>query len=319
VRVLVTGVAGFIGSTLADSLLAQDFDVVGVDSFTSYYERERKERNIERCRDYDRFSLVELDLRTEDLSHIVDDVEVVFHLAGQPGVRLSWSESFADYESNNVLATQRLLEAVRERPVRRFVFASSSSVYGDRAPAPTTEEALPRPHSPYGVTKLAAEHLCTLYADNWDVPTVALRYFTVYGPRQRPDMAMARLIRAALNDEAFELLGDGRQVRDFTYVTDVVSANLRAAETELQPGEVLNVAGGGSTTMLEVIDLIRSALERPLEIETRPAQAGDVQRTGGDTSRTRDLLGWEPLVDLRSGVNAQIEWTLQESASDASS
>src|SRR4051794_21169049 len=235
-RALVTGVAGFIGSTLADALLARGDHVLGVDCFTPYYERDTKEANLSGARGCDRFELVEQDLRTCDIDGMLDGIDVVFHQAGQPGVRLSWSDGFADYTSLNVLATQRLLEAAKRVGGTKIVYASSSSVYGNAAAYPTTENDLPRPHSPYGVTKLAAEHLCNLYASNWKLPTVSLRYFTVYGPRQRPDMATHRLLAATLSGTPFPLYGDGSAVRDFTYVDDAVAANLAAAEHDCEPG-----------------------------------------------------------------------------------
>lgn len=307
-RALVTGVAGFIGSSLAERLRELDVSVVGVDCLTPYYERSQKQRNIAPLLADDGFRFVDADLRTADLDALVADADVVFHQAGQPGVRLSWSEGFTDYLDHNVLATQRLLEALRGHPVQRFVFASSSSVYGQAERWPTTEDDLPRPHSPYGVTKLAAEHLCGLYAANWDIPTVSLRYFTVYGPRQRPDMAIHRLCRAALTGEEFPLYGDGTQVRDFTYVADVVEANLAAAHQDVKAGTVMNVAGGAATSMSDLIDLVGRLSGRPVRVDRRPAQAGDVRRTGGSIDRARDMLGWAPAVDLEVGLGRQLAW-----------
>src|SRR3954452_20962667 len=240
-RALVTGAAGFVGSTLVDTLLARGDHVVGLDCFTPYYDRAAKEANLALARDSKRFEFVEADLRTADVDALLDGAEVVFHQAAQAGVRLSWSEGFADYSSHNILATQRLLEAAkRTRP--RVVYASSSSVYGNAASYPTNEGDIPRPHSPYGVTKLAGEHLCNLYADNWGVATMSLRYFTVYGPRQRPDMAIHRLLRAALDGGPFPLYGDGSAEREFTFVDDIVAANLLAADADCPPGTVVNVA-----------------------------------------------------------------------------
>ena len=232
----------------------------------------------------------------------------MFHQAAQPGVRLSWSEGFVDYVGHNVLATQRLLEAVKASTGAKVVYASSSSVYGNAAFYPTTENDLPHPHSPYGVTKLAAEHLCNLYAANWGVPTVSLRYFTVYGPRQRPDMAFHRLLAAVLNGDAFPLFGDGSAIRDFTFVGDAVAANLAAADRECTPGSVFNIGGGSSIAMRDLLELAADLVGQPVAIEQLPNQPGDVARTGGTIDRAQELLGWAPETDLRTGLAAQVEW-----------
>jgi UDP-glucuronate 4-epimerase len=307
-RVLVTGAAGFIGSHLVETALAAGHTVVGLDAFTDYYDVEVKRSNVGPLLTDDRFTLVEADLQTDDLAPLVDGADVVFHLAGQPGVRLSWSDGFVDYVGRNVLATQRLLEAARTARVGRIVYASSSSVYGNAAEYPTHEAMLPAPHSPYGVTKLAGEHLCGLYAANWGTPTTVLRYFTVYGPRQRPDMGLHRFISAALDERPLPLFGDGEQIRDFTYVGDVVAATLAAGTTDLPPGTVLNVAGGGSITVNALLDLLGEVAERPLTIDRQPDQPGDVRITGGSVARARELLGWEPRVGIAEGVRAEYEW-----------
>ena len=307
-RALVTGVAGFIGSTLTDELLARGDTVVGVDCFTPYYERTDKEANLSGARQSDRFELIEADLRSCAIEPLLDGVDAVFHQAAQPGVRLSWSDGFADYVGHNVLATQRLLEAVKATSNTRVVYASSSSVYGNAPAYPTTEDDLPRPHSPYGVTKLAAEHLCNLYAANWGVPTVALRYFTVYGPRQRPDMAFHRLLAAAVTGGSFPLYGDGSAVRDFTYVGDAVAANLAAAHVDCAPGTVVNIAGGSSIAMRDLLELAADVVGSAPAIEYLPNQPGDVARTGGTIDRAQKILGWEPSTDLRTGLTAQVEW-----------
>src|SRR4051812_11462429 len=280
-RTLVTGAAGFIGSTLVDALLARGDSVRGVDCFTPYYGREAKQANVTGALGASGFELVEADLRVHAIDPLLDGVDVVFHQAAQPGVRLSWADGFGDYDGHNVLATQRLLEAAKAVGVKRLVYASSSSGYGNAPAYPTTEEDLPRPHSPYGVTKLAAEHLCNLYAANWGLPTVSLRYFTVYGPRQRPDMAFHRLIEAGLDGSAFPLYGNGSAVRDFTFVGDVVAANLAAAEADCAPGTVVNIAGGGSVTMRDLLELAGEVIGQPVVIDRHPPQAGDVERTGG--------------------------------------
>ena len=305
---LVTGAAGFIGSQLAEALCDAGHDVVGVDAFTPYYDRAQKDANLAGLRDRSGFRLLDADLRDADLDVLLDGVDVVYHQAAQPGVRLSWSDGFATYDSCNVLATQRLLEASLHAGVQRFVYASSSSVYGNADHYPVTETELPKPHSPYGVTKLAAEHLCGLYAANHGLSTVALRYFTVYGPRQRPDMAFHKLIEAALDQEPFPLYGDGSHVRDFTYVGDVVRANVLAGDADTAPGTVVNICAGGSTVMRDVIHAVGDAVGAPVPVERHPEQPGDVQRTGGSNDAARALLRWEPRTTLADGIAAQVAW-----------
>lgn len=315
-RALVTGVAGFVGSHLAEALLVRGDSVVGVDCFTPYYERSVKEANLATLRRDPRFTLVDADLRDARLEPVIDGVDVVFHLAAQAGVRHSWSDGFGDYVSHNVLATQRLLDAVhrvapaapgRSGPIR-VVFASSSSVYGNQPRYPVHEDDLPRPYSPYGVTKLAAEHLCGLYTENWGVPTISLRYFTVYGPRQRPDMSIYRLCEAALTGTPFPRFGDGRQVREFTYVEDVVAASVAAVDAEVPAGASVNVAGGGEITLSELISLVGAVAGCDVRVEEHPAQPGDAFRNGGATDRARALLGWKPRTSLRDGIAAQLAW-----------
>jgi len=307
-RALVTGAAGFVGSTIVDALVARGDRVLGVDCFTPYYDRASKEANLADARRSDRFELSESDLRTCDIEPLLDGIDVVFHQGAQAGVRLSWSDGFADYAGHNILSTQRLLEAAKRVGQPKVVYASSSSVYGNAAAYPTTEDDLPRPHSPYGVTKLAAEHLCNLYAANWGLPTVSLRYFTVYGPRQRPDMAIHRLLAASLAGAAFPLYGDGSAQRDFTYVGDVVAANLAAVDREPAPGTVVNIAGGSSIAMNALLALAADVAGQPPLIDHQAAQPGDVIRTGGTIERAQRLLGWEPTTDLRTGLTAQAAW-----------
>jgi nucleoside-diphosphate-sugar epimerase len=308
-RALVTGVAGFVGSHLAEALLARGDAVLGVDCFTPFYDAADKERNIAAARAHDRFEFSDADLRTSPIEPLLDGVDVVFHEAAQAGVRLSWSGGFAEYVGHNVLATQRLLEAVvAARPTARVVYASSSSVYGNQARYPTVEDDLPRPFSPYGVTKLAAEHLCGLYAENQGISTVSLRYFTVFGPRQRPDMSIHRLCEAAINDTPFPRYGDGSQIREFTYVDDIVRGNLLAGDRDIAPGAYCNLAGGGEITLSALIDLVGTLAGAPVKIDQQDRQAGDAFRNGGSISRARELLGWEPTVALADGVRAQLEW-----------
>lgn len=305
---LVTGVAGFIGSTLADRLVADGWQVRGVDSFTSYYDPSIKRRNIQGLQSSDAFSLVEADLIEADPHKLLDGIDVVFHLAGQPGVRMSWADGFSTYADRNIIVTQRLLEAARSAELRRFVYASSSSIYGDSAVVPTDEDQPTRPYSPYGVTKLAGELLCSAYGANFGVPTTNLRYFTVYGPRQRPDMATHRLIEAAIHGTEFPLFGDGEQIRDFTFVDDIVDANVRASMADLPPGTVCNTAGGGSTRLIDLVNLVGDLVGRPVIVDWRPAQPGDVRATGGSIGRAERLLGWHPRVCLEAGVARQVQF-----------
>jgi UDP-glucuronate 4-epimerase len=308
-NVVVTGAAGFIGSHLCEALCAAGVKVLGIDSLTDYYDPQEKMRNLADMAHLPGFSFASVDLRTGDLRALLDGATVVFHQAGQPGVRMSWGEGFSDYCEHNVKATQRLLEAAKAVATPRLVYASSSSVYGNATSYPTKETDLPHPNSPYGVTKLAAEHLCLLYAANWALPTVSLRYFTVYGPRQRPDMAIRRLADCAVTGQPFALFGDGRQVRDFTYVSDVVNANIEAGFRDVAPGTVVNIAGGSHVAMTELIEIVEDLAGVPVAWERYSTEAGDVQKTGGTTEAAHRILGWEPRVSLREGLAAQLEWS----------
>ena len=308
-RCLVTGCAGFVGSHLAERLLADGHAVTGVDCFTDYYARERKERNLAGLRTHRGFTLVEADLADADLPPLLEGVDRVFHEAGQPGVRASWGRTFDGYCRHNILGTQRLLEAARESSLRRFVYASSSSVYGDAPQLPARETTLPRPVSPYGVTKLAAEHLCGLYASNFGVPTVSLRYFTVYGPRQRPDMAFSRFVRALLDGDEIRLNGDGEQTRDFTFVSDIVAANVAASEAPLASfGRVYNVGGGSRVTVNHVIGLLEDIVGVRGRIRTLPQPPGDARHTWADCTPVRDELGFSPRYSLEEGLREQVAW-----------
>lgn len=306
VRLLVTGVAGFIGSQLAQSLLNLGHEVVGVDSLTAYYETWRKQENLQPLLADERFRFIEGDLLSCDLS-AARGCSAVFHLAGQPGVRDSWS-NFRSYSDNNVLATQALLRWMMEARVPRLVYASSSSVYGKARAYPTHEDDLPAPLSPYGVSKLAGEHLALAYGALGHCDVFALRYFTVYGPRQRPDMAIHRLIEACLRGTRFPMFGDGSHVRDFTYVGDVVRANLAALAAPATARGVYNVAGGSSVRLDELVQLVENLTGVPLLVVRSDSQAGDVQRTGGATQRAMEGLGWRPLVPLRDGLTQQVDW-----------
>jgi UDP-glucose 4-epimerase len=307
VRCLVTGTAGFIGSHLAERLVADGHSVVGVDGFTDYYPARLKEGNLVGLREQPGFHLVRGDLLELDLAPLLEGVRVVFHLAAQAGVRPSWGRTFQSYSDRNVLATQRVLEAVRGGGLRRFVYASSSAVYG-RSELPMREDSPTRPLSPYGVTKLAGEHLCGLYAAAYGVPTVSLRYFTVYGARQRPDMAFHRFIRALRVGRPIPVFGDGRQTRDFTFVGDIVDATCRAAETAVPAGEVLNVAGGSRIELREAIGLLERLTGRPARLEPAMGAPGEMPHTYGDVSRAADLLGWSPKTLLADGLRDEIGW-----------
>jgi nucleoside-diphosphate-sugar epimerase len=302
---LVTGAAGFVGSHLCAALLDDGAEVRAVDAFTDYYSRLRKEQNLVHLRGRDGFRFLEADLSEAPLAPLLDGVDRVFHLAGQPGVRASWGPDFVQYVRHNIVATQRLLEASMLHPLRKFVFSSSSSVYGDAEAYPTPESLRPQPVSPYGVTKLAAEHLCEVYRTSFGVPVASLRLFTVYGPRQRPDMAFSRLVGAALAGEEFEVYGDGEQTRDFTYVGDVVQAMRDAAASDWSG--VANIGGGSRTSLNAVLDIVRD-LCGELRIVRRPRATGDVRHTAADTSVAAAAFGYRPRTSLPEGLAAMVAW-----------
>lgn len=303
---LVTGCAGFVGSHLSERLLARGDTVRGVDAFTDYYERSVKEGNLSALREADGFQLVEADLAEEPLEPLLDGVEGILHLAAQPGVRGSWGGTFAVYARDNLVATQRLFEAAAGAGMR-VVFASSSSVYGNAETYPTTEDLEPKPVSPYGVTKLTCEHLARVYGESFGLDVIALRYFTVYGPRQRPDMAFTRIAKALASGDRFTVMGTGEQSRDFTYVDDAVAATLMTMERGLA-GAVYNVGGGQEASLREVIELGERLSGRTLDVVNEPAATGDVTRTAANTSRIRSDTGWEPKVSLEAGFRSQLAW-----------
>lgn len=312
-KALVTGAAGFIGSTLTDRLLSQGADVVGIDCFTDYYPRALKERNLAAARQSPRFRFVEDDLLGTDLDALLDGVTHIFHLAAQAGVRKSWGRDFGVYVHNNIAASQRLLEACAGRPLDRFVYASTSSVYGDDAPIPMREDQRLQPLSPYGVSKLAAEHLGHLYHVNHGLPFVALRYFTVYGPRQRPDMGFHRFLTAAMDGRPLTRYGDGEQTRDFTFVADAVTGTV-AAGTRGVPGRVYNLGGGARVTVNDVFAMIGRLVGEPIAIDQQPPQKGDMRDTYADTSRAATDLGFAPSVTLEQGLAEEYAWLRSERA-----
>lgn len=308
-RALVTGAAGFIGSHLTERLLQRGWSVRGVDAFLDYYPRPIKEKNLQGALGHEAFTFLEEDLVEADCSRLIDGVDAVFHLAAQAGVRKSWGEDFQIYTANNIDATQRLLEAAARRaePLKAFVFASSSSVYGDVESFPMREDGPTRPISPYGVTKLACEALCSLYSKAYGVPAVGLRYFTVFGPRQRPDMAFNLFIRAMLAGEPLRVFGDGEQTRDFTYVLDAVEATIAAAERG-SPGGLYNIGGGARVTLRGVIEILARVAGAKPKVVHEDAQRGDMRHTAADITRAREELGYKPSFDLEEGLAREYNW-----------
>jgi UDP-glucose 4-epimerase len=302
-KALVTGCAGFIGSHLTDCLLADGYEVTGIDCFSDYYPRSIKESNIRDARKNPRFTIIEQDILE---MNEFPKVDYVFHEAAQAGVRASWGSSFSIYSQNNIEATQRLLEYYKNIPLKKFVYASSSSVYGD-APLPMREDMRPQPVSPYGVSKLAAEHLCYLYWKNYGVPMVSLRYFSVYGPRQRPDMGINKFVSAILENLPITVFGDGSQTRDFTYISDVVEANIVAAQNP-ENGLVFNIGGGSSISVKDLIFTIQTAAEKKAIINHSESQRGDAKDTLADNSNARKQLGWQPRVGIKEGIEKYVRW-----------
>jgi UDP-glucuronate 4-epimerase len=307
-RALVTGCAGFIGSHLTESLLDDGVHVLGIDCFNDNYGRTQKLRNLRHVSDWDNFEFAPIDLARGDLADLVAECDVIYHLAAEPGVRASWAQRFEAYVRNNVLATQHLLEAASEHELQRFVYASSSSIYGQAERLPTPEDVLPQPFSPYGVTKLGGEHLCLAYHANYGVPAVLLRYFSVYGPKQRPDMAFSVFCRAALKGQRIQVFGDGRQTRDFTFVGDVVRATRTAATAPDLDGRVYNIGGGTRVSLAQAISVLEHLLGKPIGVDHLAGLPGDVRDTGADIERARADLRYNPITDLREGLSAQVEW-----------
>ena len=304
---VVTGVAGFIGSHLAERLIGEGHEVVGIDCFTDYYPRSIKESNVEYLLTLPGFSFVEGNLLDLNLPDLLNGTQYIFHQAAQAGVRSSWGTEFEVYTTLNLVATQRLLEACKKLTFEKFIYASSSSVYGDSDDLPLREDSVLKPVSPYGVTKLAGEHLCMSYWKNYNIPTIALRYFTVYGPRQRPDMAFYKFMGALVHDKDIEIYGDGLQTRDFTFVADAVEGNLLAMKTT-QVGEVFNIGGGSRVTVNDVLDTLQKITLKNPRIVYQDVQKGDVKHTLAETRKARNTLGYSPQVDLKTGLAQQWEW-----------
>lgn len=311
-KVVVTGAAGFIGSHLVERLLAADHEVVGIDCLSDYYARTLKEQNLKTSLSYDNFHFAEVDLVDADLPPLLEGAEVVYHLAGHPAVP-SWAGRFDRYVRDNIIATQRLLESLKGAPIKRLVFAGSWSVYGDAVMFPTKESALPQPVSPYGVTKLAAEHLTQLYTKNFAIPAVSLRYFTVYGPRQRPDMAFTRFMQAITDGEDIKVFGDGEQTREFTYVSDAVDATIKASTADVV-GQVFNIGGGSRATVNQVLAHLEEISGIKVRRQNLAASPGDPRHTGASINLARERLGWEPRISLHEGLAKQWQWLRGTSA-----
>jgi len=305
---IVTGCAGFIGSHLSERLLDIGHEVIGIDCFTDYYSRKQKEENISEFINHEGFTFIEDDILNINLEKLIDDVDYIFHQAAQPGVRFSWGENFEIYTRNNILATQKILEACRKHKIKKLIYASSSSVYGNIKSLPMKETDTPKPISPYGVSKLAAEHLCYLYYKNYNVPSISLRYFTVYGPRQRPDMAFYRFISAILKGDEIEIYGDGNQTRDFTFISDIIDANILAMNSEINNAEVFNIGGGSRKTLNDIVKIIEDIIGKKVRVRYVEKQKGDVRHTYADISRANEELGYKPKTGIKNGLEREIEW-----------
>jgi UDP-glucose 4-epimerase len=312
-RSIVTGAAGFIGSHLCEHLVRAGHHVTGIDCFTDYYARAIKEQNIRLVLGTPRFAFLEEDLLQADVEACFAGADYVFHLAGQPGVRGSWGDRFEMYVRNNIVATQRILEAAKQVRLKKLVYASSSSIYGDAERLPTPEDVTPCPISPYGVTKLAGEHLSILYHRSYGVPAICLRYFSVYGPRQRPDMAFHRFIQALQSGDEITIYGDGNQTRDFTFVGDIVEGTMCAALSDVV-GQVFNLGGGSRASVRQVIGILEKVTGKQAWVRHIEAQHGDVRHTGADIRRAMQLLGYNPGTKLSEGLRQQFEGTCAASA-----
>ena len=300
-RYLVTGTAGFIGSYIAKALLDRGDEVIGIDCFTDHYPRRVKEDRIRPLMDYRNLEFIEDNILNADLPSLVERVDVIIHEAAQPGVRSGWDDSFEIYSRNNIEATQKLLYAAKDADIRKFVFASSSSVYGDAEEMPTREDSPTRPLSPYGITKLTCEHLCRIYWKYFGVPTIVLRHFTVFGPKPRPDMAHTIFTRAILSGEQIKIYGDGEQSRGFTYVSDIVDATISAAESQIE-NEIFNIGGGVTATINEMIGILEEITGKKANLTYTESWRGDARHTYPDISKAERMLGYQPKVGLKEGL-----------------
>ncbi len=306
---VVTGAAGFVGSHLTEALLQRGDRVIGIDEFNDYYDPALKRKNIAHLEQHPNFQLLEGSIAALNWTSLLDQVDVIYHQAAQAGVRASWGDGFRGYTERNINATQLILEAAKTAPVlKRIVFASSSSVYGNAEMLPTSETICPHPVSPYGITKLAAEQLCLLYHHNFDVPVSVLRYFTVYGPRQRSDMAFHMFFKSVLEDQPIRIYGDGQQTRDFTFVSDIVAANLAAAEAPSAIGEIFNIGGGSRVVLTEVLDTMEQIVGQPIRRNHIGNAAGDARHTAADVSKAKRLLNYMPQVSLAEGLKQEWQW-----------
>ena len=308
-NIIVTGVAGFVGSHLAEALLNQGEKVIGIDQFNDYYDPKLKRQNISQFQENPAFKLIENDIQSLNWSDLLVDVDIIYHQAAQAGVRASWGEGFRAYTERNINATQIILEAAKDAPnLKRLVYASSSSIYGNAESFPTPESICPQPVSPYGITKLVGEQLCNLYYQNFGVPCVSLRYFTVYGPRQRPDMAFHKFFKWILEDEPISIYGDGQQTRDFTFISDAIAANLAAGRVPEAVGQIFNIGGGSRVVLTEVIDTMEKIVGRPIRKNFVEKARGDARHTSADVSKAQKILGYQPQVSLAEGLRQEWEW-----------
>ncbi|UCE42270.1 MAG: GDP-mannose 4,6-dehydratase [Candidatus Aminicenantes bacterium] len=304
---LVTGAAGFIGSHLCKKLIRDGAHIVALDAFTDFYSRSIKENNIKSLINHPHFELMPVDILETNIDEIMNKVDVVFHFAAQPGVRTSWGSDFSIYTKNNIDATQRLLEAAKKSTLKKFIYASSSSVYGLSPLLPMKETSTLHPYSPYGVTKLAAENLCFLYYKNYGIPCVSLRFFTVYGPGQRPDMAFHKFFKSILLGEEITVFGDGQQTRDFTFIDDIIWANLSSIENG-RAGENYNLGGGTRIKLADVVPIFEHICKKKVNIRYVPGQKGDVRHTFADIQKAKNDLKYIPKNTLEEGLGAEWDW-----------